>query len=260
MDQTLADDLQLALEIAKKANRQSMKRFRALDLEITSKPDRSPVTDADRSVETIIRDELAKARPNDSIIGEEFGTSGDSDRVWIIDPIDGTANFLRGVPVWATLIGLRVNGEYVMGVVSAPAMNRSWWAVKGQGAFTEDVDATVREINVSKVEKLTDASFSFSSIELWEHHGQLENLLKITRSVWRTRAYGDFWSHMLVAEGVIDISAENDLKIYDWAALAPIVSEAGGIFRDQSGELNDETSSVMVSNGLLDADLAKLLA
>ena len=260
MDQTLTDDLKLALEIAKKANQQSMKRFRALDLEITSKPDRSPVTDADRSVETIIRDELAKARPDDSIIGEEFGTSGDSDRVWIIDPIDGTANFLRGVPVWATLIGLRVNGEYVMGVVSAPAMNRSWWAAKGQGAFTEDVDATVREINVSKVEKLTDASFSFSSIELWEQYGQLENLLEITRSVWRTRAYGDFWSHMLVAEGVIDISAENDLKIYDWAALAPIVSEAGGIFRDQSGELTNETSSVMVSNGLLDADLAKLLA
>ena len=260
MDQTLADDLQLALSIAKKANEQSMARFRALDLEITTKPDRSPVTDADKSVENIIREQLSKQRPNDSIIGEEFGTSGDSERVWIIDPIDGTANFLRGVPVWATLIGLRVDGEYVLGVVSAPAMHRTWWAAAGHGAFTEDVDSTVREINVSSVKNIADASFSFSSIELWQQSGQIENLLAISEQVWRTRAYGDFWSHMLVAEGVVDISAENDLKIYDWAALAPIVREAGGIFRDQSGELNDETSAVMASNGLLDADLAKLLA
>lgn len=256
----MISDLELAQQLADAADDLSMHRFRALDLEVETKPDRSPVTDADKSVEQAIRELLAKYRPTDSIIGEEFGNEGNSERVWIIDPIDGTANFLRGVPVWATLIALRVNDEYTLGVVSAPAMGRRWWGEIGQGAFTKDVDGSTRKLQVSKVKELEDASFSFSSIELWEENNELEKLWQISKKVWRTRAYGDFWSHMLVAEGVVDISAETHLKIYDWAALAPIVSEAGGILRDQSGALNPDTSRIMVSNGLLDGQLGEILS
>ncbi len=253
-------DLKFALELADAADQKSMERFQALDLLVETKPDRSPVTDADKSVETAIRDLIAKYRPEDSIIGEEYGSGGDSERVWIIDPIDGTANFLRGVPVWATLIALRVKGEYVLGVVSAPAMGRRWWASTGEGAFTTDVSGETKKLQVSKVRDISDASFSFSSIELWDENGEIEKLWKISKSVWRTRAYGDFWSHMLVAEGAVDISAESHLKIYDWAAIAPIVREAGGVFRDQAGNLSDQTSKVMSSNGLLDSQLSELLS
>lgn len=260
MGAQMTKDLELAHKLADAADELSMKRFRSLDLQVETKPDRTPVTDADKSVEDAIRALLTHARPEDSIIGEEFGNSGDSERVWIIDPIDGTANFLRGVPVWATLIALRVDGEYVLGVVSAPAMGRRWWGAKDQGAFTKDVDGSVRQLHVSKVKDIADASFSFSSIELWNEAGELEKLWEISKKVWRTRAYGDFWSHMLVAEGAVDISAETDLKIYDWAALAPIVQEAGGTFRDQSGELTDQTSKVMASNGFLDKQLSELIS
>ena len=252
-------DLIFALELADAADQKSMERFQAFDLSVETKPDRSPVTDADKSVETVIRDLISSQRPGDSIIGEEYGSGGDSERVWIIDPIDGTANFLRGVPVWATLIALRVNDEYVLGVVSAPAMGRRWWASTGEGAFTTEVSGETKKLQVSKVRDITDASFSFSSIELWDENGEIEKLWKISKSVWRTRAYGDFWSHMLVAEGAVDISAESHLKIYDWAAIAPIVREAGGVFRDQSGNLHDQTSKVMSSNGLLDSQLSELL-
>lgn len=260
MGAQITADMELAQRLADVADELSMQRFQSMDLQVETKPDRTPVTDADKSVEDAIRAQLNHARTEDSIVGEEFGTSGDSERVWIIDPIDGTANFLRGVPVWATLIALRVDGEYVLGVVSAPAMGRRWWGAKDQGAFTKDIDGTIRELNVSKVKDIADASFSFSSIELWDENGELEKLWGISKKVWRTRAYGDFWSHMLVAEGVVDISAESHLKIYDWAALAPIVTEAGGIFRDQSGELTAETSRVMCSNGLLDNQLSELIS
>jgi len=256
----MIQDLEFALQLADAADKKSMERFQALDLLVETKPDRSPVTDADKSVETAIRDLIAEHRPTDAIIGEEYGSGGDSERVWIVDPIDGTANFLRGVPVWATLIALREKGEYVLGVVSAPAMGRRWWAATGEGAFTSEVTGETKKLQVSKVKNIADASFSFSSIELWDENGELEKLWKISRSVWRTRAYGDFWSHMLVAEGSVDISAESHLKIYDWAALAPIVREAGGVLRDQSGELHDQTSKIMVSNGLLDAQLSELLS
>lgn len=256
----MISDLELAQKLADLADELSMERFRALDLEVQTKPDRTPVTDADKSVEQAIRELLAEFRPEDSIIGEEFGNEGDSERVWIIDPIDGTANFLRGVPVWATLIALRVNNEYTLGFVSAPAMGRRWWAELGQGAFTKDVDGSTRKLQVSKVKDLADSSFSFSSIELWDENNELEKLWEISKRVWRTRAYGDFWSHVLVAEGVVDISAETHLKIYDWAALVPIVSEAGGILRDQSGELSPTTSKIMVSNGLLDNQLVEILS
>lgn len=256
---SLSNDLELALQLADLADQQSMQRYLSQDLEITTKPDRSPVTDADKSTERAIRDHLAEMRPLDSIIGEEFGNSGDSDRTWIIDPIDGTANFLRGVPIWATLISLRVGGNYELGVVSAPALKRRWWAATGMGSSTRDPDMEIRKIKVSRVENLADSSFSFGSMDLWDQDGELHKLEEISRKVWRTRAFGDFWSHMLVAEGAVDFSAESDLKIYDWAALVPILREAGGHLTDRDGALSSATTNIVSSNDLLQVEVLGLL-
>lgn len=256
---SLSNDLELALELADLADQQSMQRYLSQDLEISTKPDQSPVTDADKSTERAIRDHLAKKRPLDSIIGEEFGNSGGSNRTWIIDPIDGTANFLRGVPVWATLISLRVGENYDLGVVSAPALKRRWWAATGMGSSTRDPDMEIRKIKVSGVQNLADSSFSFGSMDLWDRDGELHKLEEISRKVWRTRAFGDFWSHMLVAEGAVDFSAESDLKIYDWAALVPILREAGGHLTDRAGALSPATTNIVSTNDLLQAQVLGLL-
>jgi len=244
-------DLELALELADAADAIALNRFRSLDLKIETKPDRTPVTDADRAVESAIRDLLRIHRPDDAIIGEEFPNTEPGQRSWIIDPIDGTANYLRGVPVWATLIALRVDGEITIGVVSAPALGRRWWAERGNGAFTKDIDGSIRECRVSKVGDLADSSISFNSIQQWDRAGLLEPLIELTRAVWRDRAYGDFLSYMFLAEGLLEMVAEHDLKIYDIAALVPIVQEAGGRFSALTEELTPETSSVMATNGLL---------
>lgn len=242
------EDLALALELADIADAISLSRFRALDLKIDTKPDRSPVTDADKATEQAIKAHLKDARPNDALIGEEFGNSGSASRTWIIDPIDGTANYLRGVPIWATLIALAVDGKPVVGAVSAPALGRRWWAAAGDGAFTSDVDGSQRGLKVSNIADLEHASLSYNNLQLWDASGKLPQLIDFSRKIWRTRAYGDFYSYMLLAEGSIDLVAEHDLKIYDIAALVPIVEEAGGKFTDLSGELTAESSSVLASN------------
>lgn len=244
------DDLALALELAEIADSISLVRFRALDLHIETKPDRSPVTDADRAVELAIKEVLAKKRPNDGIVGEEFGNSGSAARKWIIDPIDGTANFMRGVPVWATLIALSVDGKAVVSVVSSPALGRRWWAAPGL-AKTSDIDGSIRELKVSAVADLENASFSYNNLQLWDSTGYLDQLLTLSRKVWRTRAYGDFYSYMLLAEGSLEIVAEHDLKLYDIAALVPIVEQAGGSFSAINGPLTESTSSVLATNGRL---------
>ncbi len=246
-------DLALALELADIADEISLARFRALDLHIENKPDRSPVTDADRSVELALKNLLAEKAPNDALIGEEFGNTGAASRTWIIDPIDGTANYLRGVPVWATLIALAVDSKPVVSVVSAPAMGRRWWAAPETGAFTSDIDGTTRSLKVSAISDLEHASLSYNNLQLWDQAGMLPQLTQLSRKVWRTRAYGDFWSYMLLAEGAVDIVAEHDLKIYDIAALVPIVEQAGGKFTAIDGPLTAETSSVLASNGKLHA-------
>ncbi|MGX5697638.1 inositol monophosphatase family protein [Agromyces soli] len=269
MTASYADDLALALELADLADRVSLGRFRAVDLEIRTKPDRTPVTEADLATERAIRDRLAAARPDDGIIGEEFGTEGTTSRQWIIDPIDGTANFLRGVPVWGTLIALAIDGEPVVGVVSAPAMGRRWWASRGDGAWTVDAPGTTaaaapatagatdapqpapRRIAVSSVAALDDASLSFQSLAQWRDAGYLDRLLALSERVWRDRAYGDLWSYMLLAEGVIDIAGEFDVKVYDLAALIPIVEEAGGRFTSITGERGPGNGSALATNGLL---------
>ncbi len=248
---TFEDDLALAIRLADVADEIAVNRYLAQDLLVETKADRSPVTDADKAVEQAIKAILAVERPADSIIGEEFGTTGRSNRRWIIDPIDGTANFMRGVPVWASLIALSIEGKSVLSVVSAPALGRRWWAAPGVGAKTRDLDGTIRSITVSRVRDLENASLSYNNLQLWDQAGQLDQLVGLSRQIWRTRAFGDFWSYMLLAEGAIDIVAEHDLKIYDIAALVPIVEQAGGTLSAIDGPLTDDTSSVLASNTLL---------
>ncbi|MEN9955941.1 MAG: hypothetical protein RLY34_748 [Actinomycetota bacterium] len=248
---TYQADLDLAIEIADIADTISLARFRALDLHVEAKPDRSPVTDADRSVEHAIKKLLADRAPEDALIGEEYGNTGSASRTWIIDPIDGTANYLRGVPVWATLIALAIDGKPTVSVVSAPALGRRWWAAPKIGSFTSDIDGSVRELRVSAISDLEHASLSYNNLQLWDQVGMLPKLTELSRKVWRTRAYGDFWSYMLLAEGSVDIVTEHDLKIYDIAALVPIVEIAGGTFTAINGPLTAQTSSVLATNGTL---------
>ncbi|KRA37557.1 MULTISPECIES: histidinol-phosphatase [unclassified Nocardioides] len=245
------DDLRLAHLLADDADSLTMARFRALDLHVMSKPDLTPVTDADQAVEESIRRTLSKARSRDAITGEEQGTSGHSQRRWIIDPIDGTKNFVRGVPVWATLISLAVNDEVVLGVVSAPALQRRWWASTGHGAWTGKGLMKATECRVSDIRRLEDASLSYSSITGWEDRGIGDDLLTLMRRVWRTRAYGDFWSYMLLAEGAVDIAAEPELEVYDMAALDIIVREAGGRFTSLDGAEGPWGGNALATNGHL---------
>ncbi|MFH5824123.1 histidinol-phosphatase [Georgenia sp. AZ-5] len=253
------DDLRMAHVIADQVDGQTMARFGALDLVVDTKPDLTPVSDADRSAEETIRAQLARARSRDSVLGEEFGTTGHSPRQWVVDPIDGTKNFVRGVPVWATLIGLVEDGEVVVGVVSAPALNRRWWAAKGAGAWTGRSLSSARQLHVSRVADLADASMSYSSLGGWADRGGLRAFLSLAQRVWRTRAYGDFWSYMLVAEGAVDIACEPDLELYDMAALVPIVTEAGGRFTSLDGADGPWGGNAVVTNSLLhEAVLAEL--
>ena len=253
---TLSDDLTLALELADAADAISMARFEALDLVVTTKPDRTPVTDADQAVERAIRDLLADRRPADGILGEEFGTAGSTTRQWIIDPIDGTAGFLRGISIWGTLIALAIDGVPVLGVVSSPALGKRWWAATGGGAWSTDArfpDAPPARLAVSGVQDLADASLSYGSMQQWDQAGKLDELVSLTRQVWRTRAYGDMWSYMLLAEGHLDIAAEYDLQPYDMAALVTIVQEAGGRFTSADGQDGPFHGSALATNGHLHA-------
>jgi histidinol-phosphatase len=245
------DDLRLAHVIADQVDSQTMSRFKAQDLQVDTKPDTTPVTDADRKAEEIVRSQLARTRPRDAVIGEEMPDTGHGPRQWVIDPIDGTKNFVRGVPVWATLIALVDDGEVVLGVVSAPALGRRWWAAVGSGAWTGRSLAAASRLQVSAVNRLEDASLSYSSLSGWEEQGRLEGFLDLTRSVWRTRAYGDFWSYVLVAEGAVDIAAEPELALHDMAALVPIVTEAGGRFTSIQGVPGPFGASALATNGHL---------
>src|SRR6201995_5179856 len=230
------DDLRLAHVLADDADSITMSRFKALDLHVMSKPDLSPVTDADQAVEESIRRTLSRVRSRDAVTGEEQGSSGHSQRRWIVDPIDGTKNFVRGVPVWATLIALAVDDEVALGVVSAPQLQRRWWASAGNGAWTGRSLLKAVQCRVSDVRRLEDASLSYASLHGWEERGQLDDFVALMRRVWRSRAYGDFWSYMLLAEGAVDLAAEPELQEYDMAALDVIVREAGGEFTSLAGE------------------------
>ena len=258
-----AADLALALTLADAADAVTRERFGAADLHVETKPDLTPVTEADRAAEQAIRAILAEQRPDDAISGEEFGTQlgtgGSGRRRWVIDPIDGTKNFVRGVPVWATLIALLDGDDAVVGTVSAPALGRRWWASRDGGAWTSAFGAEARRLAVSQVRDLGDASLSYASLNGWTALGLRDNLVALSEAVWRSRAYGDFWSYMLVAEGAVDLAAEPELSLWDMAALAPIVTEAGGRFTGLDGVDGVHQGNAAASNGLLhDALLAAL--
>jgi histidinol-phosphatase len=258
---SLSDDLALALALAAEADLVSLDRFRAVDLVVMTKPDRTPVTDADQAVERGIRSGIDAARPTDSILGEEYGAEGDSRRQWIIDPIDGTANFMRGLPIWGTLISLAIDGVPVVGVVSSPALGKRWWAATGHGAWAQATGESPRRIRVSAVSAVADASLSYNNIAGWDNEGRLNEMLSLTRAVWRSRAIGEMWSYMLLAEGAIDVVGEFDLKPYDMAAIIPIITEAGGRFTSIDGENGPWNGSALATNGLLhDAVLHHLSA
>ncbi|SEK30675.1 histidinol-phosphatase [Streptacidiphilus jiangxiensis] len=259
-----SDDLRLAHVLADHADSVTLDRFRALDLAVETKPDLTPVSDADKAVEDLIRGDLARARPRDTVLGEEYGTTtGLSSRRWVIDPIDGTKNFIRGVPVWATLISLMEVGpggeQPVVGLVSAPALGRRWWAARGTGAFTGRSLTRASRIKVSEVSRLEDASFSYSSLGGWEERGKLDSFLDLTRACWRTRAYGDFWSYMMVAEGAVDIAAEPELSLWDMAANCVIVEEAGGRFTGLDCIPGVRSGNAVASNGLLHGEALRRL-
>lgn len=257
----LGEDLGLLLEIADQVDRYTFQHFSQRDYQVYEKADLTPVSDIDRGAEQMIRQALAAARPDDLIYGEEYGgnTAEATHARWIIDPIDGTKNFVRGVPVWATLIGLELAGEMVASVVSAPALARRWWAGRGLGSWRAFNGGEPQANRVSKISELKDASLSYSSLIGWEERGKLPAFLELTRKVWRTRAYGDFYSYMLVAEGVVDAAAEPELEIYDMAALVPIVEEAGGRFTSLRGEPGCQGGNALATNSHLHQRILALL-
>ena len=254
-------DLEFTHKLADAADKISMARFGAMDLKIETKPDLTPVSDADRSVEEELRKLIANYSPQDSIIGEEFGHDGGGNREWILDPIDGTKNFVRGVPFWGTLIGLRVDGEMTTGMVSAPALGRRWFGATGLGSFLQTKTNSFhseRKLQVSKVAKLEDAYLGYSSQERWEKKSQEEEFEKLLKKVWRARGFGDFIIHMMVAEGSLDLAMEPSLAIWDMAALIPIIREAGGNVTSLNNGDPLIEKSLVTTNGLLHEQTIKL--
>ena len=256
------DDLRVALAAADAADAVTRARYRAVDLQVRDKPDQTPVTDADLAAERAVRDHLGAARPSDAVLGEEDGLSAGApaaERRWVVDPVDGTKNFLRGVPVWATLLALQVAGEPQVAVVSAPALGRRWWAARGHGSWVREADLPPRRCRVSQVEALADASVSLSSLSGWQERGRLPAVLQLSERVWRLRGYGDFWSHCLVAEGAVDVAAEPEVSLWDLAPLQLLVEEAGGTFTDLSGRSWADGGSAVSTNGRLHPVVLQLL-
>lgn len=255
------DDVRLAHILADSADTLTLARFKSQDLQIGAKPDLTEVTDADLAVEDAIRSTLSRVRTRDAVHGEERADTGYGPRRWVIDPIDGTRNFVRGVPVWATLIALMDGEEVVVGLVSAPALQRRWWASKSNGAFSGKSLLNATRLQVSRVKGIENASLSYSSLGGWMRSGHGQEFVDLLREVWRSRAYGDFWSYMLLAEGAVDIATEPDLALHDMAALDIIVREAGGRFTNLDGLNGTVGPGALATNGLLHDDvLARLSA
>jgi histidinol-phosphatase len=256
---TYDDDLRLAHVVADQVDSLTLERFRASDLSVQSKPDLTPVSDADLRAEQLVRSQLKRTRPRDAVVGEEMEATGHGPRQWVIDPIDGTKNFVRGVPVWATLIALVDDDRPVLGLVSAPALQRRWWAAVGSGAWSGRSLSQASRLAVSSVPSVADASLSYSSLGGWAATDRRHAFLDLCDACWRTRAFGDFWSYMLVAEGAVDIACEPQLALHDMAALVPIVTEAGGRFTSLSGQEGPWGGDAVATNGLLhDEVLARL--
>ena len=256
-----AADLAIALALADAADAVTLPRFRAVDLRVERKPDRTPVTDADVACEDALRAVLGVERPGDGVLGEERGEDapGEGGRSWVIDPIDGTKNYSRGVPIWATLIALVVDGRPVVGVVSAPALGRRWWAARGQGAYTRDRARAIDQarLHVSGVSDLADAYVSTTDLDHWRVRGMQDRWLALSEATWESRGFGDFFHHCLVAEGLIDLAVEPEANAWDLAAPKVLVEEAGGRLTDLTGADRYDGGTSLTSNGLLhDAVLA----
>jgi histidinol-phosphatase len=258
--------MRLALDLADRADGLTMDAFGRRDLVVETKPDLTPVTEADLAVEAALRDHLATARPADAVVGEEFGATegrGGAGRRWIIDPIDGTKNFVRGIPAWATLIALEDHGAIVAGVASAPALGRRWWAGRDLGAWTTRALGAENQgpqpIRTSAIRRLGDAQLSYSSLNGWTAHGGPANLLELAGRCWRSRAFGDFWSHVMVAEGSCEIGLDPEVSLWDLAALQIIVEEAGGRFSDLSGAARPDGGSAVSTNGLLHDEVLSVM-
>jgi histidinol-phosphatase len=249
-------DLTLALELADAADQISMARFRAVDLVIDTKPDLTPVTEADRAVEQMVRERLARDRPGDAVVGEEYGTTGDATRRWIVDPIDGTMGYARGIPVWATLIALERDGRLEVGVASAPALGARWWGVQGEGAYRDGTAVTV-----SRIERVEDAHLACDPPARFDAAGRGDAIRALERRCWRTRGFGDFWPYVLVADGSIDIAVEPEgLSIWDLAAPMVIVEAAGGRFTDLEGVARADGGTAVATNGLLHDEVLAAMA
>ncbi|SDS35540.1 histidinol-phosphatase [Corynebacterium timonense] len=256
-----ADDLALALELADTADAITLDRFESADLHVESKPDMTPVSDADLAVEEALRARLEESRPADAVLGEEFGGAAALEgRQWVIDPIDGTKNFVRGVPVYATLIALLVDATPVVGVVSAPALARRWYASAGAGAWRTFNGGALTQLSVSGVTELSDASLSMSSLEGWTARGLRDSFLGLTETTWRLRGYGDFLSYCFVAEGSVDIAAEPEVSLWDLAPLSLLVTEAGGRFTSLAGVDGPHGGDAVATNGHLHAATLEALS
>lgn len=253
-------DLDFAITLANAADAITLSRFESADLQIDSKPDMTPVSDADLACETELRRLITAQYPADSIVGEEFGgTTKFTGRQWIIDPIDGTKNFVRGVPVWATLIALLIDGAPVVGVISAPALGRRWWAASGAGAFRL-FNGQVKKLKVSKINSLSDASVSFSSLDGWRDRNLRDQFFGLADDTWRLRGFGDFFSYCLVAEGAVDIATEPEVSLWDLAPLTVLVTEAGGRFSSLDGVDGPHGGSAVATNGLLHEQVLQRLS
>jgi histidinol-phosphatase len=245
------DDLRLGLALADDADAITMRYFQSATLSVRTKSDRTPVSEADEAVERAIRERLERERPDDGIVGEEFGVHAGGGRRWIIDPIDATKNYVRGIPVFATLIAL----ENQIGVISAPALHRRWWASRGDGAFSNGM-----AIHVSTIDSINAAQLCYDDVPGFEQFGLGDRFLGLVRRCGRTRGFGDFWSHMLVAEGAVDVSCEPEVTLWDLAALQVVVEEAGGRFTDLTGEARPDRGSVVCTNSLLHDEVLAVLA
>jgi histidinol-phosphatase len=264
MDIDLTHELALALDVADAADAFTLPHFHEADFDLDWKQNRTEVTEIDRRAETMIVSHLLHERPGHGAFGEEHGPQGDPESPWqwVVDPIDGTSGFVRGIPIWATLIAL-VHAERgaVLGVVSAPALGRRWWGGLGLGAEME-VFGDRRPIVVSTVDDLSEAQVSITHNDGWDRLGLTPALIRLQQRARRSRGIGDFWQHMLVAEGAMDVAVDAvGVAPYDIAAVKPIVEAAGGSLTDRHGVATHTHDTAISTNRLLhDAVLAELLA
>lgn len=243
--------LEVAHEACDAADDIARRHFRR-DLTIETKPDRTFVTQADTSIERLIRERLADAFPDHGLVGEEYGVeSGDASVRWYIDPIDGTHNFIRGVPLFGTLLGVERDGELQASVMSAPALDERWWAHRGGGAWARDRSGEARRIRVSEIDRLEDSHLLYGSGRDIIESGLAPGFEDLLRASWRDRGFGDFWGYALVAEGAAEAMIEVELKTWDAAAPTVIVEEAGGRVTDYGGHRDIAAGTIVASNGRL---------